>query len=196
MRKKFSLKKEVREWAIFGSIIAILYFTGLHKDVAALAQRAVLTTGVMTADLQIESNDDIIDYSFQIQTLDGKVMELSELKEKVIFLNEWATWCAPCIAEMPGIQDLYDKIGDHENIAFVMLSLDHDMKKVNRYINKKAYTFPIFTPASDVPVEFQSKSIPTTYVISQEGKIVSKTVGMAKYNTDKFESFMLDLANN
>lgn len=195
MKKKFSLKKELRDWGIFASIIAILYFTGLHTDVAAFAQRMVLTTGFITADTETELSDQTIDYSFKVQTLNGDIVTLEKFKGKVIFLNEWATWCAPCIAEMPGIQSLYDNIGDHKNIEFVMLSLDHDMKKVNKFVSKKGYTFPIYTPASEVPIEFQSSSIPTTFVISPEGKIISKKVGMAKYDTKKFVEFMLKQAN-
>ena len=196
MKKKLSLKKEVREWAIFAMIIGVLYFTGWYTEVAAFAQRVVLTTGIMTADLQAPENNETIDYSFKVQTLEGKIVAFEQFKGKVIFLNEWATWCAPCIAEMPGIQSLYEKVGDHENIVFVMLTLDTDMNKVNRFITKKEFTFPVYTASSAVPKEFRSPTIPTTYVISKDGKIASKTVGMAKYDTQEFESTLLKLAGN
>lgn len=165
-----------------------LYFTGLYTDVAALTQRAILSTGLITADTELENPDDA-DFNFLLQTLDGKTVKLEDFKGKVIFLNLWATWCPPCIAEMPGIQDLYDKI-DHEDIVFIMLSIDDNIDKPKKFIAKKEYSFPVYLPASRVPDVFRSPSIPTTFVISKEGKIVSKKVGMANYDTRSFLKFL------
>ena len=188
------MKKEIKEWGIFVVIIATLYFTGLHTEVAAYAQRAVLATGLITPDTDLDDKDkSVIDYSFKIKTMDGKVVELSEFKNKVIFINIWATWCPPCRAEMPSIQALYDKVRDNEDIVFVMLSMDRegDEKKINKFINKKSYTFPTYLAASQVPNVLRSPSIPTTFVVDKTGKIVSKKVGMAKYDTKSFENFLL-----
>ncbi|GAA0191580.1 TlpA disulfide reductase family protein [Fulvivirga kasyanovii] len=182
------MKKQLREWGIFLAIGLFLYFTGLYTDVAALAQRAILSTGLITADTELEDPEKA-DFNFTLQTLDGQMVKLEDFKGKVIFLNLWATWCPPCIAEMPGIQDLYDKI-DNEDIVFVMLSMDNSAEKPKKFIDKKEYTFPVYLPASRVPDVFRSPSIPTTYVISKDGKIVSKKVGMANYDTKAFRNFL------
>ena len=186
------MKKEIKEWGIFVVIIATLYFTGLHTEVAAFAQRTILATGLITPDTELdEGGKGMIDYSFKIRTVDGKVTELSEYKDKVIFINLWATWCAPCRAEMPGIQTLHDKMKDNEDIVFVMLSLDQDEGKVKKFINKKTYDFPIYLPATDIPEILRSLSIPATFVVAKNGQIVSKKVGMAKYDTRSFENFLI-----
>jgi len=188
------MKKEIKEWGIFVAIITTLYLTGLHTEVAAYAQRAVLATGLITPDTKIEEErKEIIDYSFKIKSMDGKVVELSKFKDKVIFINIWATWCPPCRAEMPSIQALYDKVKDNENIVFVMLSMDRegDENKIKKFISKKSYDFPTYLPASQVPDVLRSPSIPTTFVVDKTGKIVSKKVGMAKYDTKSFENFLL-----
>lgn len=184
------MKRQLKEWGIFAVVILTLYFTGLYTDVAALAQRAILTTGLITADTELEPEErKDADYSMSLKTLDGKVVKLSEFKGKVIFINLWATWCPPCVAEMPGIQELYDEVKG-ENVEFVMLSLDDSEAKPMRFIEKKSFTFPVYMAADYVPEVYRSQSIPTTFVISADGKIVSKKVGMAKYNSKSFIDFM------
>jgi len=188
--KKEQVKKELKHWGVIGVIFLTLYLTGLHTHVAAFAQRMVLETGLMTPDTELPIEDQKrIDYNLKLRNIDGSGIHLSELKDKVLFINIWATWCAPCIAEMPGIQDLYDQI-EHEDIAFVMLSMDNDPEKASKFIDRKEYTFPVYTPASRVPEVFRAPSIPTTFVVSKEGKIISKKVGMAKYNKQSFKKFL------
>lgn len=188
------MKKEIKEWGIFVAIIAILYFTGLHTEVAAFAQRAVLATGLITPETELDKKEkSTIDYNFEIKSMDGKIVKLSQFKDKVIFINLWATWCPPCRAEMPSIQSLYDKMKDNEDIVFVMLSLDkagHE-GKINKFIDKKSFDFPVYLPATEVPDVLRSSSIPTTFVVARNGDIVSKKVGMAKYDTKSFENFLL-----
>ena len=188
------MKKEIKEWGIFAGIIAILYFTGLHTEVAAYAQRAVLATGLITPEIEVDKEaTGVIDYNFKIKSMDGEVVELSQFKDKVIFINLWATWCPPCRAEMPSIQSLYNKVKDKEDIVFVMLSLDRagDEGKINKFINKKSFDFPVYLPVTEVPEILRSPSIPTTFVVAKNGKIVSKKVGMAKYDTKSFENFLI-----
>ena len=192
------MKKEIKEWGIFAAIIAILYFTGLHTEVAAFAQRAVLATGLITPETELDEEEkSTIDYDFKIKSMDGKIVELSQFKDKVIFINLWATWCPPCRAEMPSIQSLYDKVKENEDIVFVMLSLDKagDERKINKFINKKSFDFPVYLPATEVPDVLRSSSIPTTFVVAKNGDIVSKKVGMAKYDTRSFENFLIKEMN-
>ncbi|EJF11480.1 TlpA disulfide reductase family protein [Pontibacter sp. BAB1700] len=131
---------------------------------------------------------------FKMVDLNGKTVNFESLKGKVIFLNIWATWCPPCIAEMPNIHSLYKKM-DPNKVAFVMLSVDEGgMEKVKKFVDKKKYTFPVYMPASQFPQEFYSTAIPTTFIISPEGKIVAKQEGMAEYDTEEVREFLLGLA--
>lgn len=184
------MKKILKEWGIFAAILLALYFSGLYTDVAALAQRAILTTGLITADTELEANEkEAADYNLVLKNIDGTTVNMADFKGKVIFINMWATWCPPCVAEMPGIQELYDEVNG-ENVVFIMLSLDDSEMKPKKFIEKKEFTFPVYMAASRVPDVFRSASIPTTFVISADGQIVSKKVGMAKYNTKSFINFM------
>lgn len=186
-------------------IFGALYMFGLHTEVIGQVQRLLLATGIKKAEMPEPvaasntvslSNEPTSEASgmvgtgFQMIGLDGKPMAFESLKGKVIFLNIWATWCPPCIAEMPNIQSLYEKVGS-DKVAFVMLSVDESgMDKVKKYTNKKGYTFPVYMPASQVPQEFHSNSIPTTFIISPEGKIVARQEGMAEYDTPEVQEFL------
>ncbi|MDZ7608876.1 MAG: TlpA disulfide reductase family protein [Cyclobacteriaceae bacterium] len=120
---------------------------------------------------------------------------MKDFQGKVIFMNIWATWCPPCIAEMPDIHDLYQEM-KNEDIVFVMLSVDDDLQKAIRFVDKKGFEFPVYQLAGPMPMAFESSAIPTTFVISPEGKIVVKKSGMAKYNSKKFREYLLELKQN
>jgi thiol-disulfide isomerase/thioredoxin len=111
------------------------------------------------------------------------VDSLKELKGKVIFMNLWATWCPPCVAEMPSLQKLYDKYGDQ--LAFYFVS-NEKPATINRFLDSKNYTFPVYIPGSNYPKEFDSNSLPTTYVLDQEGKIIMEEVGAHDWYSNSF----------
>ncbi len=189
---KSKIKKELKEWGIFAIILLTLYFTGLHTEVAAFAQRAVLATGIANPN-----TDPIIDkekaaYDFTLTGMDGTTLDFKTLKGKVIFINMWATWCAPCIAEMPSIQGLYDNYKDNSEVVFAMISFDKDPAKAKNFVAKKGFDMPIYFPnETQIPKVYESKGIPTTYVISKEGYVAYKKVGMANYDSNSFAK-MLD----
>lgn len=203
-KKKFSFK-DIPGWAITLAIFGMLYLTGLHTEAIGQVQRLLLATGIKNADMPTElpssAAGDIAETSvigaspmagagFKMQTLDGKTVNFESLKGKVVFLNMWATWCPPCVAEMPNIQKLYDKVGS-DKIAFVMLSVDEGgLEKVRKFIDKKGFTFPVYMPAGQLPQEFYSNAIPTTFIISPEGKIVAKQEGMADYDNQEVRDFL------
>ena len=185
------IKKEVKEWGIFVIILLSLYFTGLHTEVAAFAQRAVLATGIANPDTTPLEDKEKAAYDFTLTGMDGSTLDFETLKGKVIFINMWATWCAPCIAEMPGIQDLYNNYKDTPDVVFAMISFDKDPAKAKNFIAKKEYDLPVYFPnKTQIPGVYDSKGIPTTYVIDKEGYIAYRKVGMASYNSKSFAKMM------
>lgn len=204
-KNKFSFKN-IPGWAVMLAIFGIMYATGLHTEAIGQVQRLLLATGLKNADVPdpatatptaIEAAEtaatgasDMVGTGFRMRGLDGKTVPFESLKGKVVFLNIWATWCPPCIAEMPNIQSLYEKVGS-DKIAFVMLSVDEaGMGKVKKFIDKKGFTFPVYMPEGQFPQEFYSSAIPTTFIISPEGKIVARQEGMAEYDTEEVREFL------
>ena len=194
MKKKKSVKREIIEWGIFLGIMAFLFGTGLHTPVFGFFQGLILKTGIMQPSIE-EENATVASYDFQLIDKEGRRVPFSDFKEEVVFVNFWATWCPPCIAEMPDIQSLYEEM-EGEGVKFIMISLDDEFQKAKNFVDKKDFTFPVYQLASPLPEVYESSAIPTTYVISPEGKIVVSRSGMAKYNTDKFKDFLSGLKRN
>lgn len=190
------VKKEIRDWLIFVTVLLILYFTGLHTEVAAFAQRIVLATGVANPKVEVvQEEKTVARYDFSLDGMDGSTLNFEEQRGKVIFINFWATWCAPCIAEMPSIENLYEEFKDNPNVVFAMINVESNRSKAKKFINKKEFTFPIYYPnATRIPGVYSSDGIPTTYVINKDGYIVYTKVGMASYDSDKFVKFINTLA--
>jgi thiol-disulfide isomerase/thioredoxin len=191
MKKKKSIKREIIEWGLFLGIIGFLFGTGLHTPVFGFLQGLVLKTGIMQPSIN-ENSTDVAEYDFILIDQEGKQKPFKDYENKVVFVNFWATWCPPCIAEMPDINDLYTEMSD-KDIEFVLISVDDEFQKAKDFVKKKGFDFPIFQLASPLPQVYESSSIPTTYVISPDGKIVVSKSGMAKYNTRKFKQFLEEL---
>lgn len=193
-KKGGRLKREVVEIAVFLSIAGFLYAMGWHTEVIGTLQRGILATGIFRPDVSVEETDFIkAEFNMPLITLDGNRTNLREFEGKTIFLNFWATWCPPCIAEMPNIQKLYTDFQDAEDIVFVMLSLDEDPEKARAFMERKEFTMPVYFLAGRQPGVYNSTVVPTTYVISPDGYIVTEKRGMANYNTTSFREFLSGL---
>ena len=130
------------------------------------------------SDKKLSDND----YLWKISNLQGEDFNLGDFKGKVIFLNFWATWCPPCRAEMPGIQDLYNDYKD--KVSFILVS-NETPGKIIPFLNSKSFNLPVYTPLYQTPQIFESNSIPTTFIISKDGKIVLKDTGAKKWDGQK-----------
>lgn len=194
-KNKKSLKKSLIEYGIIFAVFGGLYVTGLHTEVLGFLQRGILATGLMNPDLEkkeelaLNSANPEADFSMNLINSKGEKVAMEELRGKVIFMNVWATWCPPCVAEMPGINKLYKDI-DKDKIAFIMLSVDQDFKKAIDYNNRKGYDFDVFRPNGPIPPMYSSQSIPTTYVIDARGNLVLTHMGMGDYDTKNFKEFL------
>lgn len=187
MRRK--VKKEIIEWVVFFGIIGILYVTGLHTTVFGTIQRGLLATGIMKPDLDGDTRE--ASYDLILVDMEGNELDLTDWKSETIFMNYWATWCPPCIAEMPDINNLYNQTKDE--VKFAMISVDDDRDKAKAFVKRKGFDFPVYFVKSYIPEVYATNSIPTTYVISPEGKIVVSRYGMAKYSGEEFVGYLKKL---
>jgi thiol-disulfide isomerase/thioredoxin len=178
-----------RPWITLVVIFLILRYVGALTGVASFANAALLETGLMDIDADETKLEEDFNYNFTIKTNAGDTIDMNQFKGKVIFLNLWATWCGPCRAEMPSIQNLYNKV-NKDKVVFIMLDWFEEPGKVSKFITEKEYKFPVYLTNGDVTSQLNVPSIPTTFVINPEGKIVTKKSGTANYDTDKFKTFL------
>ncbi len=122
----------------------------------------------------------------------GKTIDISKQKGKVIFINFWATWCPPCVAEMPSIDKLKAEL-HNENMLFLMVDVDDNYKKSSRFMASNKYSLPVYTPASEIPESLLSGAIPTTIIIDKEGRVIGRHEGAGDYSRPEVIKFFRDL---
>lgn len=188
--------RALKPWLIALSFLLILRYSGALAGISFVTQSVLLKTGIMNFSPSGTDADAAasFDYDFRIKDLKGNLVDFKQFKGKVIFLNLWATWCGPCRVEMPSIDKLYQSV-DHDQIVFVMLSLDTEENhhKVGKYIEDKQFGLPAYVISSSLPRQLRVPTIPTTFIIGKDGKVKSKKVGAANYDTEEFKKFLNDL---
>ncbi len=190
-----NIKKEIIQWIVFLAILTVLWTTGWHKPIIARVQRAVLATGIARPEIpQIDSIGANPGAEMLLVNEKGNQVKLSDFRGKPVFLNFWATWCTPCLAEMPGIENLYNAV-DNNEVQFVLVAIDDDFNKALAFKQRKNYNFPIYRIAGTIPSALKSDEVPTTYVLDGNGNIKMKHSGMAEYDNPKFISYLNELAN-
>ncbi len=125
--------------------------------------------------------------NWELERTNDEVFNFNSLNNKVVLINFWATWCPPCVAEMPSLNTLYQSYGDRVEFMFVA---HDDKKKVLNYLTDEEYDFPVYFERSTPPKLLESKSIPTTYIIDADGNIVVKKIGAAKWDSKKMRHFL------
>jgi thiol-disulfide isomerase/thioredoxin len=120
--------------------------------------------------------------SWKLQDLNGKTVSSTELKGKVIVLDFWATWCPPCKAEIPGFIELQKGYGK-DGLVIIGASVDDAGKiaTVKKFVQKFGVNYPVVLANEETVRAFGGvNAIPTTFVINQEGRIVSRNLGFTE----------------
>ena len=132
------------------------------------------------------------DYDWPLRTLDGRDTTLGELRGRPVFLNLWATWCGPCVLEMPGIQSLQQSLGEAP-VALLLVSKE-DESTVRAFVERQEWELPVYVSAADdVPEVFRSDTVPMTWVVDREGRIVFEHAGAAQWDDESCREFLLAL---
>lgn len=128
---------------------------------------------------------------WKLQSLDGRETSLSAFEGKVLFVNLWATWCGPCVVEMPGIQRLYEQF-PQEDVAFLLVS-DEPPGVVEEFVDEKGWKLPLYVSDDERPSAFESRGIPATFILDRTGRIVFRHVGSARWDDESSVRFLSDL---
>jgi thiol-disulfide isomerase/thioredoxin len=134
----------------------------------------------------------VVDYSWKLLDLNDGLVEFSRFKGKTVFLNIWATWCGPCVMEMPTIERLAAKPG-LKDVEFVCVSTDESAATVRRFLAGKNWPMTVLR-ATSLPPAFQTEGIPATFLISADGRLAASEVGAVKWDNPAAVAFLIDLA--
>lgn len=116
--------------------------------------------------------------NFTLKDLNGAPISLASLRGKVVFLNIWATWCAPCREEMPSIESLYNAFKANNDFVVLAVSQDTDGGSVRPFVQQNHLQFRVLLdPRNQVGERYDVSGIPETFIIGRDGRIVAHHVG-------------------
>jgi len=167
---------------IIAVIILVLIIPGTRKPIQIFLNKVLSFSPSVTSE---EDRMSIASYEWSLEKNNRDRENLSEYKGEVVLINFWATWCPPCIAEMPSFQELY--VDYQDKITFLFISSE-DHETVRGYLNRKNFTLPAYRPLSQPPEPLNGNTLPTTYLLDKEGNIVIQKVGAADWNSEAVRS--------
>ncbi len=174
-----SFKIGKKQWLNAALILGVilLLFTPIGFKMKVMASRLLSSSAAM---LKAEMQVPLDSYRWELKDANMQSFDMETQKGKVILVNFWATWCPPCIAEMPSMQKLYNDYGDKVTFMFVT---NEEEQKVLDFVKRKGYDLPVYFPQTKEPKVLSSKVLPTTYIINKEGKIMVAETGAADWNS-------------
>lgn len=130
-------------------------------------------------------------------TLDGKPLDTNALKNKVILIDFWATWCGPCMEEMPYLQKLYDAYKTNPDVVFMIVNSGarNTLADAQKWSGNRKYSFPVYYNTDpDVASAFKFNVIPATYIINRQGMIEFSNIGFEGADIETKLRLQLDMA--
>jgi thiol-disulfide isomerase/thioredoxin len=187
-----NFKERIKKWksrkwhqkasdVFFWLLLIMLIIPGPRKIIATSMNKVMLHLRRPSIESDVSSYQlKDSDYIWDIRTLAGENFNSETLKGEVIFLNFWGTYCPPCIAEMPEIEGIYEDYGD--SVKFILISAE-EPAKVKSFLDSRELKLSSYIGGRNMPEVFQVRSIPTTFIISRDGKIVSRKIGAADWDS-------------
>ena len=154
------------------------YFLVLLIAIVILGSCSSSTTNENSNDGTLQDFETLI----QLVDLNGNEVRLENYKGKIVVLNFWATWCKPCISEMPSIDRLIKKL-DGEEVVFLAAS-DENPDRIKRFVENNPHEF-IYTHLQSNVYKLGISVLPTTYIINKEGVIAQKLIGAREWDSEE-----------
>ena len=182
------LKKTRFKWTdiLFGVFVLLLLIPQTRQPIQVAVNKAKLW--VWSPSITTEEESVIVpSFAYSTRNLEGKQVVHQVGDGEITFISFWATWCAPCVAELPSINALYQDYGGQVN--FMLLTREH-AEVVNAFLEKRDMDLPVFVPLVKAPPQLKSSSLPTNYLIDTDGTILIEETGAANWNSKKVRALL------
>ena len=185
--KFFEVNNDLKKYKEYYKDLSIMY---LKEVIEAPKLEAPSAEDMKVTTIDFDSN------MLQFSDLDNNIFNIQKFKGKNLLINYWATWCNPCLAEMPYMVELYEKYKNEDDIIFLFLSRE-ELKTIKNYIPKdeNLQRLPIYKIITDDEF-FATSGIPTTFIINSDGEVVVKDLGTAFWNDESVFKFIDNLIGN
>ncbi|PID03737.1 thiol-disulfide oxidoreductase [Sporosarcina sp. P2] len=185
------MKKRTVGLVITALIIGMLIVMTVKSNMKTAEPIDAIVVGADTTTTEYESGleEGNTPPDFELSTLSGDIIKLTDYKGKKVILNFWASWCGPCKAEMPHMQNYYAKNKDSANVEIIAVNLtteERGLVSIEKFVDAYGLTFPIpLDNDGEVMDMYRVMTIPTTYMISTDGTIKHKIIGPMDEKTIK-----------
>ncbi len=179
--------------ALFVIFLLVIVFI---PDAKAFFIKGLMEMGFYKPNVEIPKENVEGLNGIRFKDVKGNLIDLGDLKGKVIFLNFWATWCPPCRAEMPSINKLYSQFKDDKDIIFIFADADGDFAKSGKFMTDRKYAMPVYKVESDIPEKVFAGALPTTVIFDKQGRLSFRHEGVANYADQKIVDFLNKLKSS
>ena len=173
------LTKKQKSWIYTGFFIGVILLLFIFNNADYLFGKAEENGPYPPNYVPASSKTSVLASDFTLQTADGKTLKLSDYKGKVVIIDFWATWCAPCRKGIPDLIDLKKKYGS-KGFEIIGISVDRETKdQVVPFIKENGINYPVVYGNANVYQQYGGiRSIPTSFVVDKKGKIIASYEGL------------------
>lgn len=198
------MKKKLLTWsnATTAAMAMLVIVILISPQAKALMIEGLMKIGLFkppvenTEPKQMANGEENLAPSLILKSSTGKSLDIKDQKGKVLFINFWATWCPPCRAEMPSINEMYNRYKNNPKVMILEVDADNDFSKSVPFMKDNKYQMPVYNTASAMPDGFLADALPTTIIIDKAGTIVARHEGGADYTDKGFYKYMESLINS
>ena len=182
------ISKSQRNNIFFLVIVLVLLIPQTRQPIQIFLQKglAMFSPSVIKEDNRVT----LTDYDWQLMDEKGRSYNFNDAKGKIVIINFWATWCPPCIAEMPSMEKLY--LDYKDDVVFLLVS-NETQEVISKFKEKNDYEFMVHASITQNPKLLETSSIPRTFVLDQQGHIVIDKTGAADWNSKAVRVLLDDL---
>lgn len=133
--------------------------------------------------------------NFTLQKDDGKPLSLSDFRGKIVVVNFWATWCGPCVDEVPSLNKFAERFAD-KGVQVLGVSVDEDPEAYRNFLSKYKVSFLTLRNASrTVSESYGTYKLPESYIISRDGRVLQKVIGATNWTNQEMVNYVEGLVN-
>ena len=175
-------------------IIAVLVFYNLKGGLSQQEQSSVTVIEDSTNKLRLEfPKTPAAAPNFELKDRAGKPLNVKDFRGKVVFLNFWATWCPPCIEEMPAMEKLHQEL-EKDGLVMLAVNFQEGPERVKEFFTQHNLTFtPLLDRDGKVTEQYQAWGLPVSVVINKRGQIAARATGSKDWHSDEARQFFKKL---